>query len=326
MRRLVFILLLLPGLAGASVPPGGDKPTESAQSQQVSAGPVAVVLELNRAKINVASSLSMDLRVTAPRDVRIEMPASGSRLGEFAVASETDEAPVGVRGDQTLYVRHYRLDPFLPGKYTVPPLQIAWHKIVGNESGVARTSPMTIEVSSLLPPAADAPGAKAAELDTGTIRDEYFEPGTPQRRIGWIVACVFAAGVVVLVFVAWRRRRQNSDPWSAELARLRTLAAGQDAERAKAQLHELAGAFRRALATRIEAASTCTAEDAQRVLSPHLSEDIVAGIGRVLKTLDRLRFAPENPTAGEYAAVAADALERLGQVGRFVQQGGGKAE
>jgi hypothetical protein len=277
--------------ANALAEPVGD----AAPEQTVSAGPIKVMLNLDRSSLNVAESLVATLTVKAASGVRVSLPPVETKLGGFSIVSAVDEPLRTIatgEGEQQLLVRRYTLEPFLPGEYKLPPFEIRWRKRA-SESGVARTAEVKVMVESLLPKQA---GSDEKTLDPGTIREAYISPAQRGNgpiwagiAIGFGIALVAGAGIW-----AWRRRRQEIDEIEQLLERVDRLRQAAEAGAPKADaLHELAGALRGALADRVEpgAATVDTSELVRRLgQSATWGESEARRVGDVLGELDAARF------------------------------------
>lgn len=306
------ILMLAPAVlaAPADVVAPATAPADSLAAshgitQHVEAGPVRVDLAIDRQSLNVAQSLVVTLEVTASSSVSVELPTPGDKLGPFSVASIADEPPRAVPGGDaaaTRLVRRFTLDPFLPGDYTLPALEVRWKRLATSspspdapaDSGVARTSPVTVRVVSLLPEAAQAPTADPAALDPGPIRGRY----TPPAPRAWnTLAIGIGAGAAGALLLAWAgraiyRRRSDSDPIELLISRVESLdPAASDAGRF---CDELSRALRLALADRVDPRATSLLADelpARLPVRGLYTEQLAADAGSLLRELDESRYS-----------------------------------
>jgi len=277
---------------------------QGASEQTVRAGPIEAALKLDRSSLNTAESLIATLTVRAESGVRVSLPRVESKLGAFSVLSTVDEPQRTVatsKGDEQLFVRRYTLEPFLPGEYVLPPLEIRWQKSAG-ESGVARTAVVKIPVETLLKEA----GKDGKPPDPGTIRGAYTPPVVRGDGsiwagivIGFVIASLGGAGIWVL-----RRQKQAADEIAILLERVQNLrrSAATDLPGTEA-LHELAGALRDGLARRVEpdAATADTGELVARLAKKKTWGDSEARrVGEVLGSLDAARFGGVAMPASEF--------------------------
>lgn len=299
----------------------GASPPVGTPEQSISAGPLQVTLKMNRATLNAADNLIATLTVTAPAGVRVTMPPEEKALGGFSVISIVDEplrtVPIGT-GEQQEFVRRYTLEPYLPGEYTLPPLEIRWTK-GANQSGAARTSPVNIIVESLLPPPS---GSDSKAPDAGTIRGLYTAPvehGTGSLWAGVAIGFVSALAVGGGVWIA-KRRSRAPDEVKRLLERVEALrdSKGTDA------LHELALSIRGAMAARFGPglASADTGEVVMTLASRAGWGDVDAGgAGALLGTLDAARFSGAGLPATEFHGCVESTLAILKKLHEMPAEG-----
>src|ERR1043165_6234512 len=119
----LILTLFAPPLALA------DDPART--TQHIQGGPISVDFTLDKTSLNAAESLTATLEVTSPPAVAITLPSPTDKLGEFSVSAQPDDpaAPLSSPGNPpTRPPRRFTLDPFLPGDYSLPALEIAWHR------------------------------------------------------------------------------------------------------------------------------------------------------------------------------------------------------
>lgn len=307
----------------------GTMTQESAPEQTVRAGPIEATLKLDRSVLNPAQSLVATLTVRAASGVRVSLPPVEAKLGEFSVVSAVDEPlrTVAANGrEEQVFERRYTLEPFLPGEYSLPPLEIRWQKSA-SDSGVARTAEVKVAVDSLLPLEA---GKDGKPLDPGTIRDAYTPPAERNAGAIWIgiaiglaVASVAGAGLWAL-----NRKRHAADEVAKLLERVQGMRqmAGADAAKPDA-MHELAVALRGALADRVEPGATTveTEELVNRLGKNAAWGDSDAGrVGEVLGALDAARFGGESMPAEEFRHHVETVVGMLTRLRAMPQTTGGK--
>ncbi|MGH7243839.1 MAG: hypothetical protein ACREJD_10515 [Phycisphaerales bacterium] len=267
----------------------------AASEQSVSAGPIQATLKLDRDSLNVAESLIATLTVRAPTGVRVTLAPAESKLAGFSVVSAVDEPLLTVptaEGQQQLLVRRYTLEPFLPGEYKFPPIEIRWQKSAA-ESGVARTAEVKVAVASLLPK--DVANDKKA-LDPGPIRDAYTPPVTRSNSSIWIgIAIGFAAASALGVgFWVLNGRAHTSDEVAQLLARIEALrASDQRSAPSSEAMHELATSLRSALANRVDpAAATADTSELVERLERRSGWGVAEAkhVGDILGAIDAARF------------------------------------
>jgi hypothetical protein len=259
-RRLIMLgALLAAGTALLSARTPASTPAELRSSgsglvRSTSVGPAKVTIEADRTELNPAQQVHLTITASVPGGYSVTLPAANAKLGDFAVATRADDPPklIGGRISRSVSVT---LDPFLPGDYMIPALDIAYSRIGGGESGTLKTEPMTFHVSSLL--TADA------KLEPGPARG-VVPP--PVARSGWMMPAMIGGLSVALAGaittgLALRRRRSATGPGSAEaLATLRDRA-GSGEVSLRGVCDEAPQLVRRAFARRITRPEAMTTEE-----------------------------------------------------------------
>lgn len=300
-------------------------------AQHIEAGPVRLELSLDRAAMNVAQTLRLRLRVQALQGVRVDLPAPQEKLGGFLVTGVHDDPPVAAADGtalRTTFARELTIEPFLPGNYEVPAIEVPWTRPATGEHGVARTAPIAVRVLSLLPDA--APGAPPS-LDPGPIRGAY----EPTTALSWRPALLLGTGAVAGLALGgaglWAlRRRRTGDVMATLERRVRVLAGPLPAGVSGRQAcDEIGTCVRLALADRIHpgAPSLTPAELAKGPASPAAME-LLGRAAELLARLDTARFAGEaidERDVGPWAETAMSLLASLRSQARPRQHEGARA-
>ena len=272
-----------------------------AREQSYSHGGVHVEVRVDRTSIYAFEHITLMVRVTSPPDTQIEMPlgaqpqpAEGATLGDFAIGAVIDDAPISSgtpESPATTRTRRLSLEPFLPGDYTIPQIEVPWRKLDGSAKGSIRSSPFQIKVTSKLPE--EASDATASSLDTGELRSEYTPEG---ERGGWGVTIGIAAGIAVLggawLFVAQRRRGARIDPLAACEAKLAAWP-HDGSDTAEGMLTDaVVHACRAALADRVDPmAAACTGQELAAVLKSPGADDHARRMVAIVLDVDESRFS-----------------------------------
>lgn len=325
MKRGVATILCAVFIAcGAQVVIAADSPQPStAPEQRIESGPVRVHLRVDRSRINVAQDLRAEITVEAPADVQIDLPAPVDRLGEFTLSSVKDIAPevkATAQGLVQILRRVYALEPYLPGAYSLPELEVRWKVPGTSQAGLARTAPVKIEVVSLAP----GPQDKHEPPDTGTIRDAYTLPEPPK---GSTVPALFGALVAVCAGLGagwWLRARSATTPSTALLAvrEIEQLAASVGPSVGPEQQHAAAGAIRRALGAGIgPGLAAASADELRSRLGTGFSSTDAETLASTLGELDASRYAGRSVSGSELAPKLKSAAEALRNLLAGQQQG-----
>ncbi|MEX2218432.1 MAG: BatD family protein [Phycisphaerales bacterium] len=274
-----------------------------AVTQTADSGPVSLRLALDRAEINPAETVRLSLTIAADEGCIVEPPEIGEKLGDFSVVAR-EEGPVGLVGARSSRTYLYTLEPFLPGEYTIPAIEVPYRtgpdaprRDSPRADGIAATQPVTVRVVSILP--------EGAPPEPGPARG-VVEPAEPRSLAVPITLAVVCAAAFSAAGALALRRRRAAPPAAAASADLAILLAR--AERGEAPpletCNHAAGLLRRALSARIPGAAAMTTEQllaaAPRAgLTAHELEQLRS----LFQRCDAARYAAEPP---DHARLLAD--------------------
>lgn len=202
--RLLLVICLI--LSGYSCRPAGEKVAplqDFAFQQQYGEAPCIVTFRLSHLEMTTAEILRLELLATMPEDLEAVTNIGAQELGKFTIIRTTSDEPrlIGVQAVERLV--RYDLRPFLPGDYSLPPLEIVFQKR-GDGSLVQKvmTEGQTISVRSVLP---------AEENDP---QPQDIAPPVTMRTRLWVVwlSCGIAAMCLLLgayFYIRWRRQRRS---------------------------------------------------------------------------------------------------------------------
>lgn len=167
----VFSVLALTGCGGAV-----EKAPESRRGVEkvIERGPMKLTLTTSADSISTAETLTLTLAAMLDDGYAVEFPtypepakpaptppelSTPAVPAEFTPAGYDDAAPVLGDDGKVTRTRSYRLEPFLDGTYTIPPLSVTfWQEVEGeDQKSTAETEPVTIKVSSVIA-AGESPG------------------------------------------------------------------------------------------------------------------------------------------------------------------------
>lgn len=294
---LFALLISLGGALTARAGPAADQPTvgqNGAVERTVTQGPVTLTEYLNLTQINAAQRIHLVLRASAPDGYALTMPGAGEKLGGFSVVETRDQAPALLAGRVVREVA-FTLEPFLPGEYSIPALEVGYQQQSSGASGTAKTEPATISVTALV--------QDDVKLDPGPIRGVV----APERVGSWaapILGALAGAGLISGAgIVAYRRRRKgpHGPTVAAELELLRA-----QTERAEVSIREAcdrgASLARRAAAGRLSGAEAMTTEQLLAGAgSLGLTSHETDGLRDFLIRCDDVRFAGASADAPQLA-------------------------
>ena len=193
---LAAVLVLLPAC---------DTKDESAATQTFAveksydADKLAVKLRLSATEITASDRILLEIEAVAPEGEPVTFPEFDDKLGEFHVANIRRSSPRLVDEGQVIVVASYELEPFLPGEYAIPPLEIG-HTTQGADATAITTEAIPITVISVVP-------ETEADPDINDIAPPVDLPG----RSLWVYVAI-AFGILALAagaYYLWRRRRKQ---------------------------------------------------------------------------------------------------------------------
>jgi hypothetical protein len=104
-------LLLLP--AGCRKTPAAAGAPAGPRVEEMSWGPVQIAFTADPPAVDLSRDLLLTVRVTAPPEMRVVLPAIDDRLQGFVAAGVYDDEPYA-QGGKTVRVRHCKLTPCSP--------------------------------------------------------------------------------------------------------------------------------------------------------------------------------------------------------------------
>jgi hypothetical protein len=237
-RLLLFALLALPACRPGGGSPAAAKAPE-AIVKEVERGPVKVVLRVEPKEPTFAERVRFTIEVLARKGVRVTLPSPGENLGEFII-KDYDAPPESTTADMTRQVRSYVLEFLTSGKYTIPPMTVAFRD--ERPAGDAAAPAGGDAVKDVPPPAAGGPPAAApaapspeeAPPEFKIVTDEIpvevkpladtasleglrpiappAEPPAAARRLFWPLGIAGAAAAAGLLLWAALRLRGRARP------------------------------------------------------------------------------------------------------------------
>jgi len=163
-----------------------SEPVYSKQFRQEAA---TVIISASSTNIPASGKILLILDVHAPADSTVTFPALDEQIGTFTIIDGYSEPVQLLENGKLLYRRAWTIAPSQPGTTILEPIEI----LVG--SATVTTEPITVEVTSTLPP----------DLEALTIRDiappiERLPQQETKRRMLLLISllAVLAAGAVLI--------------------------------------------------------------------------------------------------------------------------------
>lgn len=283
-------------------------------------GPLRLTVRAPSDTINAAQRLHLSVAASVASGYAPSEWKVGEKLGAFTVASRRTSPPTLGPDGRTVTTTDLELEPFLPGDYEIPPIEIKATPVTkdSGEPVSVTTEPLAVHVTSVL---ADAEDAK----DVAGLKDIAPAPAS-RMWMWWAGGGVAAAAVVTAGLVLAARRRGRivraavppPPPHEVALRRLRALRQSALIERSehKAFFNELSDILRRYIEDRfgMRAPERTTEEFLREAATASFFrvEDVLV-LRRFLSLCDLVKFAEARPTvdeARESLDIAQDFVER----------------
>ena len=194
-RHLLFSLLAGALAAACSSPDDAASQQTFAVEKNYTANDLAVTLRLSATEITASDRIILQLEATAPEGDPVTFPEfAENKLGEFQIAASRRSTPRLVDQGRVQVTQIYELEPFLPGDYAIPPIDVK------RATDALITEEIAVKVTSVLP--ADVP-----EPDIKEIAPPFDLAGLPPWAYALITAGVLALAAAAYYF--WRRRKKE---------------------------------------------------------------------------------------------------------------------
>jgi hypothetical protein len=158
----------------------------------------------DRDKLQIADPFELTIRVVAPEGTQVAFPATAERLGPFEVLNTSEKLDVPISeasGTSRLWVQNISLETLETGELEIPVIEVAV-KQDGQREEIQRTKPVTINVESVVEPAADLTKFKG-------IADVHDVEVPADRSYSWVWLTSGALATLALaggaLFIATRR-------------------------------------------------------------------------------------------------------------------------
>ena len=165
---------------------------------------IELTAKTDRDKIQIADPFELTIRVIAPEGTQVAFPPKVETLGPFEVLSTSEklDAPISEPdGNSRLWVQRITLETLETGQLQIPVIEVAV-KQDGQREEILRTNPITINVASVVEPAADLTKFKG-------IADVHDVEIPADRSYGWVWLTAGALVTLALaggaLFIATRR-------------------------------------------------------------------------------------------------------------------------
>jgi len=201
------VLLYLTGLflAGCGGENAENPQGESYQIDRVyRRGPVNFRVAVSRKEITIADNIELLLEVESEQGYTAQLPTFGEKLENFGIVDYRTMEPELEDDGSVVKTRTYLLEPFLSGKYIIPPMTVDFRSDQDTTMHHLSSDTLRVNVRSLMPGEDDM--EDALNLSIRDIAGPREMPG----RVPW---ALIATGGVILLGIAgvviYRRRKSR---------------------------------------------------------------------------------------------------------------------
>lgn len=169
-----------------------------------SRGPLTVHIRVDKSKITIADTLWLEFETAIGSGYDVNVPEVGKMLENFGIV---DWQNLGNRLDannNVVSTYRYRLEPFLSGKFAIPPFTFEFHDANeqnGDETYQLETEPIDIEVTSLL-------GEQREKLSIADIEDVVDMP--TKMAFWWLLPAVVVVGMAGVIWLYYGRKKAKA--------------------------------------------------------------------------------------------------------------------
>ncbi len=207
--RFVFLVLLSCGIFFACADcrkenAGKSEKTEFDIDKEYSRGPLTAHVRVNKAKINIAQTILLELEAAIEPGYELKMPTVEKVLENFGIVDWDNLGDKLDENNNVLKRYRYRLEPFLSGTYPIPAFTFEFYDVNSTEDKKYElaTEPIDIEVASLL-------GEQKAELKIADIEGVVEMPAKASYWWIWALCIVAIAAGVVTWFILRRKKTKE---------------------------------------------------------------------------------------------------------------------
>lgn len=264
-------------------------------------GPLTLHVKVDKSAINLSQTVQLRLEAALKQGYEIKMPNVAQVLRGFGIV---DTQNLGSRlgdNDNITTTVSYRLEPFLPGKISIPALQFEFYDANAPDKIISRfeTEPIEIEVTSVL----------EADSNSLAIADIEDVVEMPSNAVYWYLLAVLALLLIISGLIWFRLRRKKLEKLvriyrpAHEIAYLRLRVLQNEnliqSGRIKEFYERISDILRHYIEDRFELrAPERTTEEFLNELSgsEQLRESDKKDLGRFLEHCDLVKFAKYDPT------------------------------
>jgi hypothetical protein len=197
MLMLGLVCLLPPGCSQDR----GSEEKDYAIDDAYEKGPLAVHVRVDPNTVSIAELLTLELEATVESGYAVRMPAIDQVLQHFGIVDWHNPGDRLGRDNKRIKTLTYELEPFLSGKYELPPFTFDFHDVNDpNKVYHLETDPVPVTVTSLL-------GADRENLTIADIETVVSIPRSPLPWWVWLLGGLILIGGTAAIILGSRRKK-----------------------------------------------------------------------------------------------------------------------
>jgi hypothetical protein len=172
--------------------------------KQYTRGPLTAHVRIDKAKINIAQTVLLELDAAIGSGYELQMPTVEKVLENFGIVDWDNLGDKLDENNNVVKRYRYRLEPFLSGTHPIPAFTFEFHDVNNPEEKKYEltTEPIDIEVASLL-------GEQRADLKIADIEGVVEMPEKASFWWVWILGVVVVAGGIAVLFYFRSKRTRE---------------------------------------------------------------------------------------------------------------------
>ena len=205
--RFVFFVLLSSGIifAFAGCRKGPASKSEKIKfeiDKEYTRGPLTAHVLVDKAKINIAQTLTLQLEAAIGPGYELKMPTVEKVLENFGIVDWDNLGDKLDENNNVVKRYRYRLEPFVSGTYPIPAFTFEFYDVNSPEEKKYEltTEPIDIEVASLL-------GEQKADLKIADIEGVVEMPAKASYWWIWMLCAVVIISAGVVTWIILRRKK-----------------------------------------------------------------------------------------------------------------------
>lgn len=183
-------------------PAAKNEKTEFEINKEYPRGPLTAHVRVDKAKINIAQTLTLQLEAVIEPGYELQMPTVDKVLENFGIVDWDNLGDKLDENNNVVKRYRYRLEPFLSGTYPIPAFTFEFYDVNNLEDRKYEltTEPIEIEIASLL-------GEQRAELKIADIEGVVEMPAKTSYWWLWILSIIVIVSAAVVTLFYFRRKR-----------------------------------------------------------------------------------------------------------------------